>query len=70
MLCFAAALVLGALFVMRERATDEPAVPLELFTSRQFVAGNVLVLVGSGLMFPVWCRSRRSASSPHRWAGC
>lgn len=51
--CFAVAVLAGVVFVMRERVTDEPAVPLEMFRSRAFVTGNLLVLIGSGLMFAV-----------------
>jgi EmrB/QacA subfamily drug resistance transporter len=52
--CFVVAVVFAALFILRERTVREPLVPLRLFRSRAFVAGSLLILVGSGLMFAVW----------------
>jgi EmrB/QacA subfamily drug resistance transporter len=53
--CFVVAAVFAVLFIVRERAAKEPLVPLGLFRSRAFVAGNLLVLIaGSGILFAVW----------------
>jgi EmrB/QacA subfamily drug resistance transporter len=47
-------LICGVLFVLRERSTPHPVVPLSMFASRAFLAGNLVVLVGTGLLFAVW----------------
>jgi EmrB/QacA subfamily drug resistance transporter len=52
--CFIVAVLFGALFVLRERSAGEPLMPLTLFHSRTFVTGNLLLLLGTGLMFAVW----------------
>ncbi|WP_067499244.1 MFS transporter [Actinoplanes sp. TFC3] len=51
---FAAALVLGTLLVLRERAVTHPLLPPSLFRPRAFIAGNLLILVAGGLLFAVW----------------
>lgn len=52
--CFVVSAVLIVLLVLRERTTAEPLLPPRLFRSRTFVAGNLILLVSSGLMFSVW----------------
>lgn len=52
--CFGIALVFIGGFMLHERRTAEPLIPLQLFQSQTFVTGNVLLLVGSGLMFGLW----------------
>ncbi|MBV9445829.1 MAG: MFS transporter [Streptosporangiaceae bacterium] len=52
--CFVTAVLFATLFVLRERTTREPLLPLEIFHSRSFVAGCLLVLCASGLMFALW----------------
>ena len=48
---FAAALVLGAVFVAIERRTASPLVPLHVFGNRNLSIGNVVVLlVGAGMV--------------------
>lgn len=54
LVCFAIALVFVAGFIVHERRTPEPLIPLRLFRSRTFVTGNLLLLVGAGLMFGFW----------------
>jgi EmrB/QacA subfamily drug resistance transporter len=52
--CFVVAVVCGLLLILRERATSEPLLPPSLFRSRTFDSGNLLLLFGSGVIFPVW----------------
>jgi EmrB/QacA subfamily drug resistance transporter len=52
--CFVVSAALIVLLVLRERTTTEPLLPPRLFRSRTFVAGNLILLVSSGLMFSVW----------------
>jgi EmrB/QacA subfamily drug resistance transporter len=52
--CFAVAIVFAVLFQFRERSAAEPLLPTDMFRSRSFVAGCLLVLVASGLMFSLW----------------
>lgn len=48
---FAAALVLGPAFVVIERRTAEPLVPLSIFRNRNLTAGNIVVLlVGAAIV--------------------
>ena len=47
---FAAALLLGAVFVMIERRTAEPLVPLSVFRHRNLALGNVVMLLGGAAM--------------------
>ncbi|WP_223624068.1 MFS transporter [Microbacterium sp. EST19A] len=47
---FAAALVLGAVFVVIERRTAEPLVPLSVFRHRNLALGNVVMLLGGAAM--------------------
>lgn len=48
------ALVAGTLFVIRERSTDSPLMPLHLFGSGPVVAGVLAMFLGGGLMFGSW----------------
>lgn len=54
LVCFGVAVVFVGWFVLHERRTPEPLIPLRLFRSRTFVTGNLLLLVGAGLMFGFW----------------
>jgi EmrB/QacA subfamily drug resistance transporter len=47
---FVAALVLGAVFVVIERRTAEPLVPLSVFRHRNLALGNVVMLLGGAAM--------------------
>ncbi|WP_205814171.1 MFS transporter [Microbacterium sp. K24] len=47
---FAAALALGAVFVVIERRTAEPLVPLSVFRHRNLALGNVVMLLGGAAM--------------------
>ncbi|MDQ0643821.1 DHA2 family efflux MFS transporter permease subunit [Microbacterium murale] len=47
---FAVAVVLGALFVGRERRSAEPLVPLAVFRNRDIALGNVVMLLGAAAM--------------------
>lgn len=47
---FAAALVLGAVFVAIERRTAEPLVPMSVFRHRNLALGNVVMLLGGAAM--------------------
>lgn len=47
---FAAALVLGAVFVLIERRTAEPLVPLSVFRHRNLALGNVVMLLAGAAM--------------------
>ncbi|MFE9106001.1 MFS transporter [Actinomadura geliboluensis] len=52
--CFAVALAAGVLYALRERTAGQPLTPPELFRSRAFAGGNLLLLLGSGVMFAAW----------------
>lgn len=52
--CFVVTVVFAALFITRERMTAEPLLPLDMFRSRSFVTGNLLILFASGLIFALW----------------
>ncbi|AZH77215.1 MFS transporter [Microbacterium sp. Y-01] len=47
---FAAALVLGAVFIAVERRAVEPLVPLSVFRNRNLALGNVVMLLGGAAM--------------------
>lgn len=47
---FAAALALGVAFVVIERRTAEPLVPLSVFRHRELALGNVVMLLGGAAM--------------------
>lgn len=47
---FAAALLLGAAFLVIERRTVEPLVPLSVFRNRDLALGNVVMLLGGAAM--------------------
>ncbi|GAA2711080.1 MFS transporter [Micromonospora olivasterospora] len=50
----ALALLLAVLFVLRERRTDEPVIPLSLFRAPPVIAGTIAVVVAGALMFGSW----------------
>lgn len=47
---FAAALVLGAAFIVIERRSPEPLVPLSVFRNRNLALGNIVMLLGGAAM--------------------
>ncbi|WP_350350427.1 MFS transporter [Microbacterium sp. A8/3-1] len=47
---FAGALVLGAAFLVIERRTAEPLVPLSVFRNRSLALGNVVIVLGGAAM--------------------
>jgi Na+/melibiose symporter-like transporter len=47
---FAAALLLGAAFIVIERRSPEPLVPLSVFRNRNLVLGNIVMMLGGAAM--------------------
>lgn len=48
---FAAAVVFGGLFVLREKSTSGPLIPLRLFAKPTVSAGTVILFIAGGLMY-------------------
>jgi hypothetical protein len=61
-LCGAIGLLLLVLFVLVERRTRSPLVPMELFQNRNFTGANLLTLFLYGALF---CNAVLSSSKPH-----